>query len=93
MYNVGMDKETKRLDNYLKVLEIAKLFGISPSCIYESIRIDPTFPYINLGPRKNYRINPDHFEKWLHKQSRYKSPLKLSIPTALELLKEVKGNE
>lgn len=49
---------------YLTVIQIAKMFNVSQWSIYEDIRTDPTFPFLNLGPKKNYRINPKEYKKW-----------------------------
>lgn len=68
---------------YLTVKELCEIYSASRWAIYEAIRTDSTFPYINLG-KKNYRVHKEGFESWLARQSRQHY-----IPTAEELLKGV----
>jgi hypothetical protein len=55
--------------DYLTTSEIAKMFNVSQWSIYEAIKTDPTFPFNNLGPKKNYRINPKEYKKWSQEKS------------------------
>lgn len=68
---------------WLRVSQITERYNVSSWSIYEAIRVDSMFPVKNLG-KKNYRINPKEFEKWLCQKSKGKRYA--YIPTAEECL-------
>ncbi|MBF0366480.1 MAG: helix-turn-helix domain-containing protein [Oligoflexia bacterium] len=74
------------MDKYLTVRMVTERFGLSRYSIYELIRSNPTFPYINIGPKKNYRIHSEELEVWLSKRTRYRSSSKLTIPSVEEVV-------
>ncbi|OFZ18976.1 MAG: hypothetical protein A2X94_13590 [Bdellovibrionales bacterium GWB1_55_8] len=74
----------------LPIKAIAERFSVSEWSLYEAIRTDPTFPVINLGPKKNYRIDPRQYGLWLREKSRRAQLKQTRIPTAAELLRSIK---
>ena len=41
----------------LKVSEVVAKYPLTLWAVYEAIKSDPIFPFLNIGPVKNYRIN------------------------------------
>lgn len=66
----------------LNVKEVANMFCISQWAIYNLIKSDVNFPFINVGLRKKYLIPLKEFESWLYHRSRNERP-----PQVEELLK------
>ena len=80
------------LSNLMPIKYIINKYKLSSYMIYESIKNDPSFPAINLGPTKNYRIDESLLNEWIRKRS-INTGMKNEIPTAQELLQGVKcGN-
>lgn len=71
---------------YLTPTKVAKMFNVSQWSIYEAIRTDPTFPFLNLGPKKNYRINPKEYKKWSEGKSKSTKLQIAKIKSVEELL-------
>lgn len=40
-------------------------YNLSRYMIYNTIKTDESFPVVDLGPKKNYRIDLNGFEMWL----------------------------
>lgn len=77
------------LNNPLELLPISQIVqqcNLSKYAIYELIRSDPTFPAINIGPKKNYRIQPTLLEEWFKQKSRDERNFRFNIPSTSELL-------
>ncbi|MBF0315501.1 MAG: hypothetical protein HQK52_18915 [Oligoflexia bacterium] len=70
----------------LPISFILKDYKLSKYIVYSAIKTDPSFPAINLGPKKNYRIDASKFEEWLLRRSINTNHSK--IPTAKDLLME-----
>ena len=73
----------------LTVKELMAQYNLSRYVIYEAIKSDPSFPVINLGPKKNYRINKIKFEEWLFRRSKSSEIMPFSIPSGDDLLKDI----
>lgn len=74
-------------NEFFTVTKIAKMYNVSPWSIYEAIKTDASFPFHNVGPKKNYRINPVEFRSWLKKKSQLTQYKLANFKTAEELLK------
>lgn len=72
-----------------KVKEIKEAYHFSYHTLYGLIKSDPTFPCLNIGPKKNYRIQRDLFVQWLKERCKDRQSGSFQIPTAEELLKSV----
>ncbi len=71
--------------NLLSVREITRVYRLTKYTIYTLIKTDPTFPCINIGPRKNYRIPSDRFNAWLEQKLKERHYSGFNIPTPGEL--------
>ncbi len=77
------------MNQLLTVKQVMAQYNISRYVIYESIKNDPSFPVINLGPKKNYRINKVRLEEWLYRRDKSNEIAPFSIPTGDDLLKGI----
>jgi hypothetical protein len=73
----------------LKVSEVVAKYPLTRWAVYEAIKSDPVFPFINIGPVKNYRINEPMLKIWLLR-SHGKGSVNVAIPSALDLLERRK---
>ncbi len=78
--------ETNQLQ-LLSVKEASHIFKMSTYAIYSLIKTDPTFPCLNIGPKKNYRIPSDLLKSWLEQRFKERQYAGLNVPTADQLLK------
>jgi predicted DNA-binding transcriptional regulator AlpA len=69
----------------LSVSEVSKRYSLSKFTIYHLIRSDPTFPAVNIGPKKNYRIQSDLFKIWLDQRLKERHYYDFKVPTADQL--------
>lgn len=69
----------------LSVSEVSRSFSLSKYTIYCLIKSDPTFPAVNIGPKKNYRIQMDLFKNWLEQRLKERHYLDFKVPTADQL--------
>ena len=72
---------------FLRVKKVISDYPFSKFAIYELIRTDPTFPVINIGPKKNYRILPQLLEQWLKVRMEGRLYYEFKVPTADQLYK------
>lgn len=77
------------MNQLLTVKEVMNQYNLSRNVIYESIKRDPSFPVINLRPKKNYRINKVRLEEWLYRRDKSSEIAPFSIPTGDDLLKGI----
>lgn len=77
------------MNNLVTIKEIVRQFNISRYCVYEAIKNDPTFPAINVGPNKNYRIDPVDFKLWLQRRPKIHKQTPMFIPSGKDLLTEL----
>lgn len=75
------------MDDLCTVAQIIKDFKVSRYVVYTAIKTDPTFPVLNLGPKKNFRIDPFMFRRWLARKR--PSIEDKQIPTGEELLEDI----
>ncbi len=73
----------------LKVSEVVAKYPLTRWAIYQAIKNDPVFPFINIEPVKNYRINEPKLKIWLLR-SQGRTSSNVAIPSALELLERRK---
>ncbi len=73
----------------LTVSEVVARYPLTRWAIYQAIKSDPVFPFINIGPVKNYRINEPKLKIWLLR-SQGRASSNVLIPSALELLERRK---
>ena len=53
------------IERMMTIKELTRAFNVSTWTVYKAIKNDRTFPIINVGPKKNYRILPSDFRNWL----------------------------
>jgi len=68
------------------IKEVACMYGISQWLIYQHIKLDPTFPCVNVGIKKHFLIQIDRFETWLMDRGLQKRLQHHNIPNSKELL-------
>ncbi len=56
------------IERTMTIKELSRAFNVSNWTIYKAIKRDQTFPILNVGPKKNYRILPSDFRSWLAKK-------------------------
>lgn len=56
-------------NKYLSIKETSMIYGISTWTLYELIKTDKTFPWVNLGIKKRYAIDKFKLEDWISKRS------------------------
>jgi predicted DNA-binding transcriptional regulator AlpA len=61
--------KTKKL---ITVKEAIAKYDLSKFAIYEHIKTDPSFPAINIGPYKNYRLNEALLKAWIDQRLHFK---------------------
>jgi hypothetical protein len=64
-----------------------KAYNLTRYMIYQTIKNDPSFPALDIGPKKNYRIDLYKFEEWLARRSAITGNNN-DVPTGKDLLKE-----
>ena len=74
------------------VRHIIEKYGLSRHMVYSSIQCDSSFPFTNIGPKKNYRIDEDKFKGWLNRKA-YTTAYGDEIPTGEDLIMEFKGEK
>ena len=57
------------LKKYLSVKEIAFMYSMSIRVLYNLIKTDPNFPYVNMGVKKKLMIDHEAFETWRESSS------------------------
>lgn len=73
----------------MTIKQAANIFGLSQWCLYQAIKLDPSFPVVNVGPVKNYRIPEGRLRYWLQKRPTQVAKKGVFIPTGSDLLEEV----
>ena len=73
------------------IKQIMEQFNLTKYMIYQAIKHDPSFPCVNLGPVKNYRIDLYRFEEWFNRRI-LTTNFSVEIPTSKELLEYNCGN-
>lgn len=76
--------ENQESMDFITIPEASKKYKFTHYFFYESIKKNPNFPFVNLGPYKNYRISTEHFEEYLKEKMKNIT----QIPTYQELLKK-----
>lgn len=71
---------------FYSIKEIASMYGINQWLIYHHIKADPTFPYVNVGVRKRFLIEPEKFEQWLMERSHKSVNKRHQLPSTTELM-------
>lgn len=69
---------------FVSVKQIAQIYGISKSLLYELIQTEKNFPSMNVGKKKRFVIHLKGFKEWLNNRQRVKDS---QAPTALELIR------
>ena len=77
----------QRQQRFLRVKEVILGYPFTRYAVYELIKNDPTFPFINVGPKKNYRVMPGLLEEWLKFRLEQRNYRRFTIPTPEDLLK------
>jgi len=72
---------------FSSIKEIASRYGISDWTLYRFIKIDPSFPYLNVGIKKKFVINEDAFRAWMEDRTKKERNHYFHLPTGEELLK------
>jgi hypothetical protein len=71
---------------FLSIKDVAALYGMKVGAIYEFIKGEPDFPYVNAGVKKRFMIDVTQFEAWLTERTVKQKHARFSVPTALDLL-------
>lgn len=71
--------------NLMLIAEICREHNISKYSVYTLIKNDPTFPCVNIGPKKNYRIPSDQFKTWLEQRIKERHYYDFKVPTGDQL--------
>jgi|GEM_PF-910835 len=71
---------------FYSIKEVASMYGINQWLIYHHIKADPTFPYVNVGVKKRFLIEPQKFEQWLTLRSHKNVNERHQLPSATELM-------
>ena len=81
--------QTSDLDSrprFVPVKELAALYGIKTGVVYEWIRAESSFPYVNAGAKKKFLVQLDLFEVWLRDRTMNQRKEHFAAPTTAELL-------
>jgi len=84
-----LDVEKIPQKKFYSIKEVVEMYGISQYLIYHHIKSDPTFPYVNVGIKKRFLIDPKAFEEWLLKRSHKLNHEQHSLPCANELMEVI----
>jgi Helix-turn-helix domain len=76
------------MSGLVSVQALTEHYGLSKSTLYELIKSDPTFPYVNVGLRKKYMIDGERFEMWLKERTEKQKSEQFGLPTASGLLEK-----
>ncbi len=71
---------------FLSIKEVCQMYAVSNWVIYQHIKNDPTFPYLNVGLKKKYIIDRVDLGKWMNERTKREKKNEMRIPTAEELL-------
>ncbi len=69
----------------LSVDEVSKTYNLSRYTIYTLIKTDSTFPCLNIGLKKNYRIPSQLLEAWLDQRIKERHYYGFNVPSAEQL--------
>ena len=73
----------------LSVSSIIENYGLTKYIVYQTIKIDPSFPALNLGPKKKFMIDVERFTEWLSRRTAFTTN-NTGVPTGSDLLKELR---
>lgn len=73
------------INKYLSVKEISKMYSMSLRVIYNLIKADPIFAYVNMGVKKKLMIDHEAFETWLMRRTYQEQKKQFRIPDLMEL--------
>jgi hypothetical protein len=76
----------------ISVKQLATLYGLKAGAVYEFIRTDPSFPYVNAGVKKKFLINTDEFETWLKSRTTKQKHEHFAVPSSLDLISAFKNS-
>ena len=71
---------------FYSIKEVSQMYGIGQWLIYQHIKTDPTFPYVNVGIKKKLLIDLKGFEQWLLGRSKKNNNEKHHLLNANELM-------
>jgi len=74
------------LKKLYSIKEVSNMYGMSGWLIYNHIKSDATFPFVNVGMKKKYLINIEKLETWLEKRSQNSKVEEFNLPETQELL-------
>ena len=76
-------------EQLLTVKEAATKYGLSYWMIYNNIAHEPTFPAINLGPKRNYRIYEGGHKDLLTRRPASAKTKNRFVPSADDILEDL----
>lgn len=76
-------------EKLLTVKEAATKYDLSNWMLYSNIAQEPTFPAINLGPKRNYRIYEGKLKDWLTRRPAGSKTKNRFVPSAEDILQEL----
>lgn len=71
---------------FYSIKEVSVLYGIGQWLIYQHIKTDPTFPFVNVGIKKKLLIELKAFETWLAGRTKKQVLTEFNLPTAKDLM-------
>ena len=90
---VVMLLQDEKSSQLVSIREIKEAYRLSYYTLYGLIKSDPTFPCINIGPKKNYRNQRDLFAHWLKERLKERHHATFQIPSAEELYTSTRSRE
>ncbi len=79
------DRQPSPAPMLVAVKALALKYGVGPATIYEFIKTEPDFPYVNVGVKKKFLIDVNKFDIWLTERTKKQKHEHFAIPTALDL--------
>ena len=79
----------KDVESLLTVKEVADKYQLTYWVIYQNIKTEPTFPAINLGPTKNYRIFEGRLKNWINRHPAKKRSNPSFVPSAQDIIEDL----
>lgn len=71
---------------FYSVKEVSKMFGISQWLLYHHVKIDPTFPVVNVGLKKKFLIDPKLLLLWIENKTKNFKQTEHNLLSAVSLL-------
>ncbi len=87
------DMQPSSAPRLVTVKALAIKYGIKPVAIYEFIKTEPDFPYVNVGVKKKFLVDVDQFEAWLSERTKKQKHEHFAIPSVVDLMTSFKSKK